>query len=306
MQPKVSVIIVSWNTRQILIDCLRSVYAQTKASMQVLVIDNDSNDGSADAVAEHFPDVDLIRSDTNLGFARANNRGVERATGEYILFLNPDTIILDGAIDTMLQFLETHSNVGVLGPHTYNADGVSTQNTVIFKPTLKRVFHTHVPFWKLIPGWTPAQAGEAAWHKTGPVEVVKGCCMLMPGSLVAELGGMTEKHFMYSEEDDLCRRAAERGYETWYFHEASIIHLGGEATKQNSAVMVKAAIDAYTDVFRYHNPNSSVRIFKALLAFGSMWRWMAWSPLLLVKSKRALARQRMMEHEITVKALAGR
>src|SRR5690606_10972467 len=114
MQPKVSVIVVSWNTRQILIDCLRSVYAQTRAWMQVLVVDNDSHDGSADAVAEQFPAVELIRSDTNLGFARANNRGVERATGEYILFLNPDTIILDGAIDTMLEFMKAHPTIGVL------------------------------------------------------------------------------------------------------------------------------------------------------------------------------------------------
>jgi GT2 family glycosyltransferase len=247
----------------------------------------------------------LIRSNENLGFAKGNNRGLEASEGRYILYLNPDTVILDGAIDKMLGFLEAHPGIGVLGPHTFNADGRTTQDTVIFKPTLRRMFHTHVPIWRLIPGWRPELAGQVSWHRTGPVEVVKGCCMLMPTDLVRDLGGMSEKHFMYSEEEDLCSRAILRGFSTWYYHEASIIHLGGEATKQNSEAMVKAQVEAWTDVFRQSNPGSSVAAFRLLLGFGSVWRSLAWSPLTLMPSKRDLARQRMREHVATLKALIG-
>jgi N-acetylglucosaminyl-diphospho-decaprenol L-rhamnosyltransferase len=305
MRPEVSVIIVSWNTKDILLDCLRSLYVQTKAAMQVIVVDNASSDGSSDAVESAFPQVVLIRSNENLGFAKGNNRGLEAAEGRYILYLNPDTVILDGAIDKMLGFLEAHPGIGVLGPHTFNADGRTTQDTVIFKPTLRRMFHTHVPIWRLIPGWRPELAGQVSWHRTGPVEVVKGCCMLMPTDLVRDLGGMSEKHFMYSEEEDLCSRAILRGFATWYYHEASIIHLGGEATKQNSEAMVKAQVEAWTDVFRQSNPGSSVAAFRLLLGFGSVWRSLAWAPLTLMPSKRDLARQRMREHVATLKALIG-
>jgi GT2 family glycosyltransferase len=303
MHPEVSVIIVSWNTKDILLDCLRSLYEQTKSAMQVIVVDNASSDGSADAVASEFPQVELIRSQDNLGFAKGNNRGLEAAEGRYILYLNPDTVILDGAVDKMIRYLEAHPGIGVLGPHTFNADGRTTQDTVIFKPTLRRMFHTHVPLWRLIPGWRPELAGQASWHRTGPVEVVKGCCMLMPAALVRDLGGMSEKHFMYSEEEDLCSRAAQRGFATWYYQEASIIHLGGEATKQNSEVMVRAQVAAWTDVFRQENPGSSVAVFRMLLGFGSVWRWVAWAPITLLPSKRELALQRMREHVVTIKAL---
>jgi N-acetylglucosaminyl-diphospho-decaprenol L-rhamnosyltransferase len=306
MHPEVSVIIVSWNTKDILLDCLRSLYEQTKSAMQVIVVDNASSDASADAVAGEFPQVELIRSDINLGFAKGNNRGLEAAEGRYILYLNPDTIILDGAVDKMIRFMDAHPDIGVLGPHTFNADGRTTQDTVIFKPTLRRIFHTHVPFWRLIPGWRPELAGQVSWHRTGPVEVVKGSCMLMPADLVRDLGGMSEKHFMYAEEEDLCSRALERGLGTWYYHEASIIHLGGEATKQESEAMVRAQVEAWTGVFRQSNPESSVAIFKLLLGFGSIWRWLAWAPLSFVASKSGLARQRMREHVATLKALIKR
>lgn len=303
MRPEVSVIIVSWNTKDILLDCLRSLYEQTRSAMQVVVVDNASSDGSADAVEAAFPQVILIRSDVNLGFAKGNNRGLEVADGRYILYLNPDTIILDGAVDKMIRFLDEHPSIGVLGPHTYNADGTTTQDTVIFKPTLGRMFHTHVPVWRLIPGWRPELAGQASWHRTGPVEVVKGCCMLMPATLVRDLGGMSEKHFMYSEEEDLCSRAAGRGFATWYYHEASIIHLGGEATKQNSEAMVRAQVAAWTDVFRQGNPGSSVTMFRLLLGFGSVWRWMVWALQTPIPSRSELARRRMREHLATLKAL---
>ncbi len=303
MHAEVSVIIVSWNTRDILLDCLRSLYDQTRTPIEVIVVDNDSSDGSADAVERAYPMVRVVRSGENVGFAKANNRGLAEANGRYTLFLNPDTVILNRAVDAMLHWMQKHPHVGVLGPHTFDADGTTTQHTVKMSPSLRRMYHTHVPVWRLVPGWHPELAGETACYRTGPVEVVKGCCMLMPTQLVRELGGMSEKHFMYSEEDDLCRRAAERGFGTWYLHEASIIHLGGEATKQNSAAMVMAQVEAWTDVFRQYNPDSSVTAFKLLLGFGSLWRWIAWSPLTLVASKREVAFQRMREHTATLKAL---
>ena len=303
MSIKVSIIIVSWNTREILLNCLKSVFHETQNPFEIIVVDNASNDNSADAVAAAYPDVNVIRNDENLGFARANNIGLTSATGDFILFLNPDTIILDRAIDKMIAFMEKHPTIGVLGPHTLNADGRTTQNTVIFIPTLSGVFHTHVPFWRLIPGWNPRLSGEVHWRKTGPVEIVKGSCMLIKKDLVHQLDGMNERHFMYSEEYDLCIRAAELGYPTWYLDDACIIHLGGQATVQNSREMVYAMLDAYTDIFKRHNPGSSVRLFHLLLALGSTWRWMVWVLMRFVPSKSTIARVRMSEHQSSLRYL---
>src|SRR5690606_27644153 len=142
-------------------------------------------------------------------------------------------------------------------PHTYNGDGKTTQDTVKFRPTIPRLFHAHVPLWRLVPGWRPEMAGEVRWRRTGPVEVVKGCCMLVGAKLLKDLGGMSERQFMYAEEDDLCERVRQRGLEIWYFQGASIIHYGGEATKQNSEAMVRASLEAYEEVFRRNNPGRS-------------------------------------------------
>lgn len=303
MSIKVSIIIVSWNTREILLNCLKSVFQETQLPFEVIVVDNDSNDASADAVADTYPVTKIIRNSTNLGFARANNIGLESATGEFVLFLNPDTIVLDRAIDKMVAFMEKNPGIGILGPHTLNADGLSTQNTVIFIPKLSGVFHTHLPFWRLIPGWNPRLSGEVNWRKTGPVEIVKGSCMLVKKDLLHQLGGMSEKHFMYSEEYDLCTRAADLAYPTWYFDDAEIIHLGGQATVQNSRDMVNAMLEAYTDIFRSHNPNSSVRLFHLFLAIGSTWRWLAWALMSFIPSKSNLARIRMSEHASTLRYL---
>jgi len=303
MSIKVSIIIVSWNTREILLNCLESIFVQTVLPFEVIVVDNASDDGSVAAVAAAHPLVKIIQNTSNLGFARANNIGLESAKGEFVLFLNPDTIILDQAIDKMIAFLEKNPFIGVLGPHTLNADGKSTQNTVIFIPSIAGVFHTHLPLWRLIPGWNPKLAGEVRWRKTGPVEIVKGSCMLLTMDLARQLGGMSEKHFMYSEEVDLCTRAAQLGFRTWYFDEAQIIHLGGQATAQNSPAMVKAMIDAYTDIFRHHNPQASVRLFHFLLSIGSTWRWLAWGLFSMIPSKNKRARLRMSEHGSTLRYL---
>jgi GT2 family glycosyltransferase len=303
MSVKVSIIIVSWNTRDILLNCLESIFRETSLPIEVIIVDNASDDGSADAVANTYAEVHIVKNASNLGFARANNQGLKQASGEYILFLNPDTIILEDAIGKMIHFIEKNTTPGILGPHTLNADGVSTQNTVIFVPSLSGVFHTHLPFWRLIPGWNPRLAGEVSWRKTGPVEIVKGSCMLLSKNLADHLGGMSEKHFMYSEEYDLCIRAAKLGYSTWYYDEAKIIHLGGQATSQNSPTMVRAMIDAYTDIFTVHNPGASVRLFHFLLAIGSTWRWLAWALLSLIPSKNVVARLRMNEHLSTIRYL---
>ncbi len=303
MNPEVTVIIVNWNTRGLLSACLRSLYAETSASMQVVVVDNASTDGSAAMVEAEFPQVDLLANSGNPGFAKANNQGLVLAKGRFVLYLNPDTVILDGAVDRMLRFMDEHPQIGVLGPHTYNGDGRTTQETVIFKPTLRRLFHTHVPLWRIVPGWNPEQAGAVKWHKTGPVEVVKGCCMMIPAPLVYELGGMSERQFMYGEEDDLCERVRQRGLEVWYYQGASIIHFGGEATKQNSEAMVKASLAAYEEVFRRHNPGKGVLLFRVLLFAGSLWRWLAWAVMGLVPAKREIARFRRGEHVSTMKTL---
>jgi len=304
MKPLLSIIIVNWNTKDILLNCLRSIVDQTRTDHEIIVVDNNSMDQSVNAVRSAFPQVHLIDSPENLGFARANNVGLQHANGNFILFLNPDTLVLDAALDKMVSFLIDHPEIGILGPHTLNADRHTTQATVKFTPTLKRVFHTHIPLWKLIPRWQPTPAGDVVWNKTSEVEVVKGSCMMLPAKVVHSLGGMSEAHFMFSEEVDLCARAKQLGYPTWYYADASIVHLGGAATRQNVDPMIKQYLMAYTSTFRQYNPESSVVLFHLLLFIGSLWRILAWIPF-LVTSKKEYAHLRLLEHRATLRYLTG-
>jgi GT2 family glycosyltransferase len=156
MPPVVSVIIVSYNVSAIMRDCLRSIQEQTSTPHEIIIIDNASTDDSCQMVEREFPSVRLIKNAGNQGFARANNQGLAIAEGRLTLFLNPDTIILDHAIDKLCAFLDEHPEIGMLGPHTFNADGRTTQATALHHPTLGRAFHAHVPVWHIVPFWKPA------------------------------------------------------------------------------------------------------------------------------------------------------
>lgn len=227
--PDVTVIVVNWNTRDLLRNCIASIIAETTREHEIIVIDNASSDRSAEMVAAEFPNVVLIANSDNRGFAAANNQGLRIALGRHLLLLNPDTIILDGAIDKMLDWLARHPDVGCVGCQVLEAPGVIQRtcfadagpiNHFIEEFGLAR-FATQIPF--LGRPW------YQSWDRRSEreVDVVSGMFMLVPRAVFDRIGLLDEAFFIYSEEADWCRRIREAGYRCVFSPEAQIIHLDG-------------------------------------------------------------------------------
>lgn len=226
-----SIVVVSYNTRQMTLDCLQSVFAETRdCSHEIIVVDNNSSDGSAHAIAESFPTVKLAALAENIGFARANNLAADMARGRRILLLNPDTIILDRAIDRLMQFADQHPSCRLWGGRTLFADG-SLNRTSCFR---------RISLWNLFCfafGLTyfgrrsPVLNSEAygGWDRDSMrhVDIVTGCFLLIDRALWDELNGFNPAFFMYGEEADLCQRARGVGAHPAITPRATIVHHGG-------------------------------------------------------------------------------
>ncbi len=230
-----SIIVVSWNTRDILRDCLRSVYAETRdVSFEVIVIDNASSDGSADMVRREFPQAVLVANPDNRGFAAANNQGIDRATGRYLLLLNPDTIVLEGAIDKAIAFADHQPEAAVVGCRVLNADRTLQRSCFKF-PSALNLFLLATYLDRLFPRSRFFGRDRMTWwdsNDSRPVDVVSGCFMLVRREAIDQVGKLDESYFIYCEETDWCYRFGRAGWKVLYMPDAEIIHLGGSSSSQ--------------------------------------------------------------------------
>ncbi|AQT69453.1 N-acetylglucosaminyl-diphospho-decaprenol L-rhamnosyltransferase [Anaerohalosphaera lusitana] len=236
-----SIIIVSWNTKQVLHDCLESVYQQTAGvDFEVIVVDNASSDGSPHMVAHNFPQATLVSNEDNRGFAAANNQGIQKASGEYVLLLNSDTIVLDNAISRTLEFAKQQNDTAVTGCKVLNQDG-SLQRSCFMYPSLTNMFMSTFYLNKIFPRSTFFGREAMTWwdrEDSREVEVVTGCFMLVKKEAIDRVGMMDEDYFMYGEETDWCYRFNKNGYKIRFTPEGQIIHLGGQSTRQVKPEMI--------------------------------------------------------------------
>jgi len=237
----VSVIIVNWNTRDILRDCLISVYSQTKdISFEVIVVDNASMDGSSLMVKAQFPDVKLIENSENRGFAAANNQGMAVARGRYVLLLNSDTVVLKNAIAKTVKYADLNPDTAVVGCRVLNPDR-SLQPTCFMFPSILNMILSSTYLYKLFPRSTFFGRERMSWWDRSDareVDVVTGCFMLVRSKAINEVGMMDESFFLYGEETDWCYRFRQSGWKVMFAPVAEIIHLGGESSKQARADML--------------------------------------------------------------------
>lgn len=241
--PYLSIIIVSYNTKKLTLECLQSVYDETdELDYEVIVYDNDSRDGSVEAIAEQFPHVRLIAAKDNIGFAMGNNRAIEEATGQYVLLLNPDTVVLDKAINQLVNFADKHPDFGIWGGKTLFGDKTLNPNSCFAKMSV----------WNQICRATGLAAvfknnsffnGEhyGGWKRDSVrnVDIVSGCFLLIKRDLWQKLGGFRKKFFMYGEEADLCLRAKKLGFNPAVTPNAVIVHYGGASEKVRADKMVR-------------------------------------------------------------------
>ena len=232
---QLSIVIICWNDWKVLQDCLESIYKNTRSvRFEVIISDNGSTDGSIDQVRQNFPQVRVIENQRNLGFAKGNNVGIRAATGQYILILNPDTVIHENALDRWLSFANTHPEAGAFGLRVLNLDG-SYQISARPLPSLRGEWIAALGLRPLAYlsdrftsdtyiGWRGDSEREVGWQS--------GCCVMFRGDVLKSAGGFDEQFFYQCEEVDLCLRVRQAGYRILFTPTATITHLGGQSVKK--------------------------------------------------------------------------
>ncbi|MDD5043302.1 MAG: glycosyltransferase family 2 protein [Patescibacteria group bacterium] len=234
-----SIIIVSWNVKNLLQKCLESIYRETKnISFEIFVIDNASTDGSAEMVRNNFPQVKLIVNKKNEGFAKGNNQGIKESHGDFILILNPDTEILDGAIEKTLDFIKSKKDAGIVGCQILNADK-TIQPSVRRFPSFWPIFLIFLKLPKLFSNLSTVSrylATDFNYQSMAEVEQVMGAFILIKRELFEKVGLFDEKFFIWFEEVDLCKRAQKNGYKVYFAPLGKIIHYGGQSFAQQKVI----------------------------------------------------------------------
>ena len=280
----VSIVIVNWNTRDLLRGCLRSIYDQSKSfAYEVIVIDNASSDGSIEMLRVEFPDVHAIANDQNRGFAAANNQGIRLAKGRYVLLLNPDTVILDHAIDRCIRFADTHPDIGVVGCQVLE-DGTRIQRTGFCFPSPWNLLLTLAGLPKVFPGSRLFDRPELGWWKRDSqqdIDVISGMFMLTRRKAIEQVGLMDECYFVYAEEADWCYRFFRMGWRRVFFPEAKIVHLDGGG-KSTSQVNIKMFVQLQKSILIYHKKNLGLASWltsRVIYIVSNAVRALGWSTL---------------------------
>jgi O-antigen biosynthesis protein len=266
---QLSVIIVNYNVKYFLEHCLVSVMrACQNINAEIFVVDNASTDGSVEMLSKNFPTVNTIASLENLGFAKANNIALAKAHGEYILYLNPDTLVPEDCFTKCIAYLQANQNVGALGPHLIDGTGQFLPEskrgfpsfaTAFFKISgLSKLFNRSKFFNKYHMGFLPET-------ETNEVDVLAGCFMMMPKKVCDTVGGFSEDYFMYGEDIDLSYCIQKAGYKNIYFAGTSVIHFKGESTKKGSLNYVKMFYNAMIIFAKKHLTPGKQKLFIPLI-----------------------------------------
>ena len=257
---KLSVVIVSYNVRHYLYQCLESLMKALKGiEAEVYVVDNHSRDGSVDFVSKRFPKVNYVESNHNLGFARANNLAIRDSDSEYVLLLNPDTIVCEDTISKMLDFMDQHPKAGAAGVCMLKADGEKAMESRRGVPTPMTAFYKMTGLCRRFPQshrYGHYYMGYLPWDKPVQIEVISGAFCLLRRQALDQVGLLDEAFFMYGEDIDLSYRLLKGGYENWYVPEV-ILHYKGESTQKSSFRYVHVFYEAMLIFFRKHYSSSS-------------------------------------------------
>jgi GT2 family glycosyltransferase len=276
---KLSIVIICWNDSKVIFNCLESIYRETtQTSFEVIISDNGSTDGSTTEIRRRYPRARVIENGANLGFARGNNAGIAVAHGQYVLILNPDTVILDSALDRLVSYADEHPEAGAFGCRVLNPDR-SLQNSARPRPTVFREFlaalclrwpgHLSEHFLAdTYMGW------EARTERT--IDWQSGCCVLFQAALLKGLGGFDGRFFYHFEETDICFRVWKSGAPILFCPAAEIIHLGGQSVGR---FPIRFVLETYRSRYRYfekhHGRRGLVRM-RWVCLLHLLIRWMGY------------------------------
>lgn len=272
---QLSIIIVNYNVKYFLEQCLFSVLKAIKnLEAEVLVIDNASSDGSFEFFKDKFPQVSFTWEETNAGFAKANNQALKLAKGDYILFLNPDTIVAEDCFEKCISFINSKQNKCALGIKMIDGSGIFLKESKRGFPSPVTSFFKLSGMSKLFPHskiFAEYHLGNLSENENHPVDVLAGAFMLVPKKILDITGGFDEQFFMYGEDIDLSYRIQKAGFDNYYFAESTILHFKGESTKKAGLRYVKTFYKAMSIFVKKHY-GKSAEAFTFIIQFGIFLR----------------------------------
>lgn len=299
----VSVIIVNWNTRELLKDCLSSVYEQAgDVELEVIVVDNASTDSSVEMIKNDFEGVNLIENAENRGFAAANNQGIAVSKGRYVLLLNSDTVVLDNAIAKTVSFADALPRAAVTGCRVLNPDG-TLQPTCFMFPSVLNMLLSSTYVYKLYPSSRFFGRERMTWwdrNDVRQVDVVTGCFMLVRREAIDEVGVMDERFFMYAEETDWCYRFKKAGWDVVFTPAAQIIHLGGQSAAKRPVAMIIQLRLSILGFIRKHRGRFARLIAGLLTAMFFIVRLPVWLARTFYPARRAEATAKLQAYAMGV------
>jgi GT2 family glycosyltransferase len=279
-----SVLIVNYNTRQLLLDCLHSVVETTIGiPVEIWVVDNASTDGSVEAVQSSFPEVHVIANDTNLGFARANNQALTQTNGDILLLLNPDTQLRPGAFAALEQAFDSDGVIGVVGPQVLNPDGsiqpscgsfASTWTEFLFQTFLFKVIPSPFPLGTVVHTLQRHQ-----YKNKHEVDWVTGACLAIRKEMVKRIGMLDESFFMYGEDMEWCWRARQAGYKVCYQPAAQVVHYSRQASQRDYRAWITRYTSGQLRFIGKTRPRTYKFLFGLWICFGSVLRIVLWTGL---------------------------
>jgi GT2 family glycosyltransferase len=257
---KLSIIIVNYNTRDLLAQTIQSVQQHVTTDYEIIVVDNDSQDGSVEYIKKCYPSVKLIASNKNLGFAAGNNLGFASALGEFVFFLNPDTIVKDSSVDELVHELELHPEYGIVAPKLVYGDGSLQRSIRPFYSFWSSLFDNRFlnPVLSQFPNASIVFPFVMNHHENAYVDWVKGAAFMMRSELYRQLNGFDQQFWIYGEEMDLCKRVHKAGYQIYYKADTQITHLEGQSTRQSSEKMFIQNYRAFYQFLAKHYPVTSL------------------------------------------------
>lgn len=280
-----SILIVNINTKKLTLECIKSVISKTKGiEHEIIVIDNGSKDGSVEvlqALASKHKSVNIITNKTNLGFAKANNQGIKKAKGEFVLLLNSDTLVKSNTLGEMVKWMRDNKQVGVASCALINPDG-SLQGTGGYFPNLFKVFAwmffvEDIPLLdRIIRPFHPAHSqsffykGESYFREAREQDWVTGAYFLIRREVIESVGDIDEDYFMYTEEVDWCYRIKRAGWKVWYLPKWSIVHIGGASTTAEFPIL--AEYQSIQLFYKKHKDKWQLVLLRVFLKGGALAR----------------------------------
>lgn len=304
-----SIVVVSYNTRELTLQCLRSILENTNnVRFQVLVVDNNSADDSADAIEKEFPAVRVIRNLENKGLAAATNQGLEHSTGRYVMSLNSDTVIKPGAFDTLVEFMDEHPEVGAAIPRLVLPDGSEHPTFVGNIPTLRSELLSALSPLHPSIGRAAEEARFGAKidvRRTQEVPcILWGTALIVRREILKTIGFQDARFFVYAEDVDWVMRIGRAGWKLWLVSEAEVVHYGGQSTKQASTRMLAQIHKSKSRLIQKHYGTAAGITLR--LAYAGVWgtRLAKWVGLYILSSRsREEARERIQRMWAVIRAV---